>query len=162
MQRNVKRFNGFSAIEMMVVMAVLVILAMIAIPSSLGRIVKEQVAATVPWADAAKEPIASSWKNNKSFPADNTAAGLPSADKMVSNYVSALVVEEGAIHMTLGNKVHPKVKGKVLTIRPAVIEESTVVPVAWVCGHAKAPTPMVIKGQDKTTIPDEYLPQSCR
>lgn len=162
MQSKPIKLSGFSVIEMMVVMAILVILAMIAVPSSLGRILKEQVAATVPWADAAKEPIASNWKNNKIMPADNAAAGLPSADKMVSNFVTSLVVENGAIHMTLGNKAHPKLQGKVLSIRPAVIEESTIVPVAWICGHAKAPTPMAVKGQDKTTIPDEYLPQSCR
>lgn len=43
---------GFSAIEMMVVVAIIAILAMIAIPSSLGRIVKEQVNAALPLARA--------------------------------------------------------------------------------------------------------------
>lgn len=157
-----KSIVGFSAVEMMVVVAVIAILAMIAIPSSLGRIVKEQVASTVPWAEAAKEPIALQWKNTKTLAVDNAEAGLPAPEKMVSNYVSRLEVQAGAVHMTLGNKVHPKLQGKILSLRPAVIEDSAVVPIAWVCGHAKAPAPMVVKGADNTTIPDEYLPNACR
>jgi type IV pilus assembly protein PilA len=153
---------GFSAIEIMVVMAILVILAMIAIPSSLARIVKTQVAGTIPWADVATEPIEQSWKVNKTLPPDNTAVGLPSPEKIVSNFVTSLTVKDGAIHMTLGNKVHPKIKDKVLTIRPAVVEDSQVVPIAWVCGNASPPPPMVVKGDNMTSIPDEYLPQSCR
>lgn len=156
-----RKILGFSAIEIMVVMAILVILAMIAIPSSLARIVKTQVAGTIPWADVAKEPIQESWKVNKTLPANNVAAGLPSAEKIVSNYVTSLIVQDGAIHMTLGNKAHPKIKGKVLSIRPAVVEDSQIVPIAWVCGNASPPPPMVVKGENKTTIPNEYLPQSC-
>jgi type IV pilus assembly protein PilA len=154
--------NGFSAVEMMVVVAIIAILAMIAIPSSLNRIVQEQVKTTIVWSEAAKEPIAELWKTTKQLPADNKAAGLPSADKMVSNFVTSTTVRDGAIHMTLGNKVHPKIAGTTLTIRPAVIEESNVVPITWVCGMAQAPSPMVLKGSNKTNVPEEFLPHGCR
>ena len=61
---------------MMVVVAIIAILAMIAIPSSLGRIVKEQVNAALPLADIVKEPIAAAWKLTKTLTADNKEAGL--------------------------------------------------------------------------------------
>jgi len=154
--------KGFSAVEMMVVVAIIAILAMMAIPSSLNRIIQEQVKTIMVWSDAAKQPIAEIWKTSKTLPADNAAAGLPGADKMVSNYISSTTVSEGAIHITLGNKVHPKIAGMVLSIRPAVIEESSLVPITWVCGHAKAPAPMVLKGTDTTNIPEEFLPLACR
>ena len=154
--------TGFSVIEMMVVVAIIAILAMIAIPSSMGRIVKEQVLAAMPLADIAKEPIAAAWKATKTLPVNNKEAGLPVPEKVVSNFVSALIVQDGVIHMTFGNKAHPQIKGKILSMRPAVIEESQVVPIAWVCGNAKAPDKMTIKGENKTTVSADYLPSACR
>ena len=158
----VNKKNGFSVIEMMVVVAIIGILAMIAIPSSMGRIVKEQVIAAMPLADIAKEPIAAAWKATKTLPANNEEAGLPAPEKVVSNFVSSLIVQDGVIHMTFGNKAHPQIKGKILSMRPAVIEESQVVPIAWVCGYAKAPAQMTIKGENKTNVLADYLPQACR
>jgi type IV pilus assembly protein PilA len=157
-----RKHTGFSAIEMMAVVAIIAILAMIAIPSSMGHIIKEQVVAALPLVDVAKEPIAAAWKAAKILPANNEETGLPAPEKVVSNYISRLEVKDGVIHMTFGNKAHPQIKGKILSIRPAVIEESQIVPIAWVCGNAKAPDQMTIKGENKTNVPVEYLPHLCR
>lgn len=157
-----KAMFGFTAIEMMVVIAIFAILAAIAIPSSMGRIVREQIVAAIPLADIAKAPVAANWKLEKTLLADNQAAGLPEHNKIVNNYVSAVLVENGAIHMTFGNKAHNVIKGKVLSMRPAVIEESEIVPVTWVCGNAKAPEQMTVMGVNKTNVAPEYLPYICK
>ena len=153
---------GFTVVEMIVVVAILAILAMIAIPSSIERIIREEVAAAIPLADAAKEPTAAQWKATKTLPADNKEAGLPTPDKVVSNLISALVVDKGVIHMTFGNKARSILQGKILSIRPAVIEESQAVPVAWVCGNAPAPAKMTLLGDNKTNIDAKYLPFACK
>jgi type IV pilus assembly protein PilA len=64
--------------------------------------------------------------------------------------------------MTFGNKAHPQIKDKVLSMRPAVIEESQIVPVTWVCGNAKAPEKMTVKGENKTNVTADYLPHLCK
>ena len=154
--------HGFTVVEMMVVVAILGILAMIAIPSGIERIIREEVAAAIPLAEAAKEPAAAQWKATKTLPADNKEAGLPAPDKVVSNLISSLVVDKGVIHMTFGNKARSILQGKVLSIRPAVIEESQAVPIAWVCGNAPAPAQMLVSGNNKTNIDPKFLPFACK
>ena len=148
--------------EMMAVIAVVAILATLAVPSYLERIVRDQIKASLPLADIAKQPIAAAWASTQSFPADNAAAGLPVADKIVSNYVSSLAVRDGAIHLTFGNRASGAISGKVLSLRPAVVEDAPIVPVAWVCGSAEAPDKMKVMGANLTNVKDGVLPLDCR
>jgi type IV pilus assembly protein PilA len=154
--------NGFTMIEIAVALAIVGILALMAVPSYQSRIIRDQIVSAVPLADIAKAPVALSWTTLQSFPADNTDAGLPPAEKIVSNYVSAVSVESGAIHITFGNSVNGLIRGKILSLRPAVVLDAPVVPVAWICGNAAAPAPMTIKGDNKTDIPTAYLPYNCQ
>ncbi|HKA45960.1 MAG TPA: pilin [Burkholderiales bacterium] len=154
--------RGFTLVEMMVVLAVVAILALMAIPSFQDQIVRDQINQALPLADIAKPPIAGSWAIVQSFPSDNAAAGLPPAEKIVNNYISSVAVEDGAVHITFGNRANGNIKGKILTLRPAVIEDAPVVPVTWVCGNAEAPGKMTIKGHNRTNIPVNFLPFICR
>jgi type IV pilus assembly protein PilA len=147
---------------MLTVMAVMGILAMIAIPSIVERIVQEQLVAVQPLADIAKKPVAASWAAFQTFPADNASVGLPAADKVVSNLVRSLAVEDGAIHLTFGNKANNAIRDKVLSYRPAVVDDAPIVPVAWVCGNAAAPDKMTVKGVNRTTVAAKYLPAGCQ
>jgi type IV pilus assembly protein PilA len=157
-----RRRAGFTMFEMMAVVSVMAILAMLAIPSYLDRIVREQIKGSLPLADIAKPPIQAEWALAQTFPPDNAAAGLPVADKIVSNYVSALTVHDGAIHLTFGNRVNNVIAGKMLSLRPAVVEDAPIVPVAWVCGSAEAQEKMRVFGENLTNIPDGLLPLECR
>ena len=156
------RHAGFTMIEMMVVVAIVAILALMAAPSFQYQIVRDQINTALPLADIAKGPVAMAWALTQTFPADNAAAGLPAADKIVNNYISSVQVQDGAIHVTFGNRINSILKGKILTIRPAVVEDAPVVPVAWVCGTAEAPDKMTVKGVNRTDIEAGYLPFGCR
>lgn len=154
--------HGFTMAEMMAVLAVLAILSMMAIPSFQDRIIRQQIESGLPLADLAKPPIAAAWAVDKPLPVNNEAADLPPAEKIVNNYVSAVTVRNGAIDVTFGNSAHKAISGKILTLRPAVVEDARIVPVAWVCGNAEAPEKMTLKGTNQTNIPNTFLPVACR
>ena len=80
----------------------------------------------------------------------------------MNNYVSNVAVENGAIHITFGNRASSPLKGKILTLRPAVVEDAAIVPVTWVCAGAEAPDKMTIKGINKTTVDQAHLPLACK
>jgi len=154
--------RGFTLIELMAVVAVIAILATIALPSMQDRIVRAQIVESVPIADIAKPGIGAIWQATKTLPSDNAALGLPQADKIVGNMVRSVTVEDGAIHIVFGNKANGALQGKTLSLRPAVVDDAPIVPVAWLCGHSKAPDKMVARGTDKTDVPERYLPLNCR
>lgn len=156
------RQRGFTMMELMAVVGIVAILALMAVPTFQSQIVRDQINTALPLADIAKNPVAASWAATQSFPQDNASAGLPPADKIVNNYIKSIQVEGGAVHITFGNRANGVLFGRVLTIRPAVVTDAPIVPVAWVCGIADAPEKMTVRGENRTNIPADYLPYACR
>lgn len=154
--------RAFTLIELLTVLAIIAILAAIAMPNMQDRLVRQQIVDAMKLADVAKGPVAATWTATGKLPADNAAAGLPSADKIVSDLVTSVIVESGAIHVSFGNHANGAIKGKTLTLRAAVVENTPVVPVAWVCGHASAVDKMVTNGTDRTDVDVRFLPLNCR
>lgn len=159
---------GFTLIELMVVIAIIAILALMALPSYTEKIVRDQIVEAAKLADIAKGPVATAWANSvlppsttRTMPADNAEAGLPEPDKIVNNYIRAITVEAGALHLQFGNNAHRVIQGKTLTIRPAVVEDEPMVPPAWICAAGKVPDKMEVKGNNGTTIEKRYLPRNC-
>ena len=64
--------------------------------------------------------------------------------------------------MTFGNSASAALKGKILTIRPAVVDDAPIVPITWICGNAEWPVAMKIRGENKTDLPAVFLPVICR
>jgi type IV pilus assembly protein PilA len=153
---------GFTLLELMVTIGVAAILMLIALPTFWDRLVREQVNEALPLADLAKPAVQNAWRAGQPLPADNAAAGLPEADKIVNQVVKSVTLEAGAIHIAFGNRAHNALKGKTLTVRPAVVEDAPIVPVTWLCGLAPPPEKMTAKGGNRTDVPSHLLPLRCR
>lgn len=154
--------RGFSMLEMLIVVAVLGVLAALAAPGLYISGVRNEILDSAALIDVAKKQVAAHWAASGDMPANNTEAGLPAPAKMVGNYVKSVTVNDGAIDVEFGNRASSMIADKVLTIRPAVVEDAPIVPVAWVCGAAQVPAKMTVRGQNRTSTPITVLPANCR
>ncbi len=154
--------RGFTLIELMIVMAIIWILATMAMPSFQDRIIRTQIQEAFNLAEIARDGIQDYYKAHRSFPADNAAAGLPAPDKIIGNYVKQVAIKNGVIDITLGNRINRHVSENIVTIRPAVVKDAPIVPIAWIYGYASVPEGMTVIGDNNSTVLPRLLPVNCR
>lgn len=156
------RQNGFTLIELMIVIAIISILATMAAPSYQDRIIRSQVQEALRLAEIAKSNIEEFYTAKQRLPADNGEAGMPPAKKMIGNYVTGLHIAGGAIHISLGNRINRHAAGKTVTIRPAVVPDEPLVPIAWIPGFAPVPQGMTVIGKNNSDLLPRLMPINCR
>jgi type IV pilus assembly protein PilA len=154
--------HGFTLIELMIVISIIGIMATMAVPSYQDRIQRAQVAEGLALAQFAQQAVQAGYTRSHAMPADNAVAGLPPADRIVGNYVTSLVVQQGDIVITFGNRSNRHLEGQKLSLRAATVDGYPQVPIAWVCGTAGVPARMQVHGADQTTLTQMQLPLDCR
>ena len=157
-----KRQSAFTLIELMIVVAIIGVLGSMAMPTYQSRIIRAQISEGVEISNFVKKNIGEYYQKSHTFPLDNAQAGLPKSTYLIGNYVTEIEVVQGAIHVHLGNRINGHVKGKILTFRPAVVENSPNSPISWVCGDAQAVSGMKAMGDNKTNVPPSFLEMDCR
>ena len=164
-QQNQHRHHqtGFTLLEIMIVVAILAILAATAVPSLIDSMVRSQVKESLTLVNIAQQGVNLTYlaSGNGELPIDNKAAGIPDANKIVSNLISAVKVDNGAITITFGNNASSYIKGKRITFRPAIVVDAPQVPIAWVCSGKAVPNGMTVKGIDLTDLKPTWLPAQC-
>lgn len=154
--------RGFTLIEMLIVLAIMAIILVASIPSSGGKVDQVGVNEALNLVKIYQPQIESYYQMTGEFPADNETLGIPDPDSIIGNYLSAVHLEGGALHLQLGNKIRPKLKGKVVSVRPVFVPDTPNAPVSWICGNDSVPTNMLAAGDNRTNLDPLSLPNSCR
>jgi type IV pilus assembly protein PilA len=158
---NKKIQQGFTLIELMIVVAIIGILAAIAIPAYQDYTIRSQVAEGAVLCDGAKNGLTEFWNAYGHFPSNPASAGLYSAASVYGRYVSSVSATAApglitATYSSTGNfQANTKIAGMVLTY--SAYGSSTQGSVTWNCkGNAH------VTAGSATTIPDKWLPEACR
>ncbi len=96
-----RKQQGFTLIELMIVVAIIGILAAIAIPAYQDYTVRAKVSEGLNAAGAAKTAVADTWNSRGSWPTNNAVAGLAAATDFATKYVKSLTVSGTANSSTI-------------------------------------------------------------
>ncbi|ENX8669721.1 pilin [Neisseria gonorrhoeae] len=125
---------------------------------------RAQVSEAILLAEGQKSAVTEYYLNNGKWPADNGAAGVASASKIIGKYVKEVKVENGVVTAQMASTgVNKEIKDKRLSLWARRQDGS----VKWFCGQpvqraaAGADDDAVAK-DDTNAIDTKHLPSTCR
>ncbi len=141
-----KKQQGFTLIELMIVVAIIGILAAIAIPAYQDYTIRAQVSEGLNLSGGAKAAVTEFTMDTGNLPTDNTSAGLSADTTITGKYTTKVTVgANGVVTVTYGGtSAHALIKTKTLLMTPTTNAGS----VEWAC--------------TSTGIAKKHLPAACR
>jgi type IV pilus assembly protein PilA len=138
-----KMQQGFTLIELMIVVAIIGILAAIAIPAYQDYTIRAQTSEAMSLASGVRTAVSEYFQSKGHWPDNNAEAGIATDASISGNYVGEVAVVSEVITATFSSSANPKIAGLTFTLTGADNDGS----VGWTCSGSIAP---------------KYLPASCR
>jgi type IV pilus assembly protein PilA len=138
--------QGFTLIELMIVVAIIGILAAIAIPAYQDYVARAQVSEAATLMDGLKTPVANAFTTLGTLTGASSASNdIPASTSVLGKYTASVNVVNGVMTATLRATptVSAKVAGSTLTLTPSDQGGS----ISWACSG---------------TIDSKYRPAACR
>ena len=142
-----KNMQGFTLIELMIVVAIIAILAAIALPAYQDYVARAQVSEAMTLAGGAKTAVAEKYADTATLTGiDNANSGLDTATNINGKHVLSVAVANGVITATMrpAPAASSKVAGGTLVLVPTDAGGA----LKWTCNTG--------------TITDKFLPANCR
>ena len=137
--------QGFTLIELMIVVAIIGILAAIAIPAYQDYTIRAQVSEGLNLSAGAKAAVSEYYMDRGTFPTDNLLAGLSVNTTIAGNYVFSVTVVSGVITVAYAGQSNAAIQGATLLLAPG----TTAGAINWDCSAG-------------AILVDKWLPAACR
>jgi len=142
-----KKQQGFTLIELMIVVAIIGILAAIAIPAYQDYTIRAQVSEGLNLAGGAKTAVSEYTMDTGAFPGTNTEAGMSAGNTITGKYVTGVTNIDGLVTVTYGLSAHATLAAGELELSALTSAGS----VQWIC-----------KSSTSAIIAPRHLPAACR
>lgn len=159
------RGDGFTLIELVIVIAIISILSALSVSAYQTFTVRAQITEGLKMAAGAKVPVADAYTKFGAAPADRAAVGMtPTPADTRGNYVSQVDINDGRIDITFGGPLaHADIVGETISLTPYETAGDTLI---WRCGNAGVPLGGALltggANHQNASLDRRYLPSDCR
>ncbi len=141
-----KKQQGFTLIELMIVVAIIGILAAIAIPAYQDYTIRAQVSEGLNLSGGAKAAVTEFFQDRGTMPTTNAQAGLADSGTIQGKYVTSVTVgANGVVTIDYGKDAHAIIAPNSIRMTPDTSQAGSV---QWQC--------------DSAAIENKHLPAACR